>query len=72
VVSDLYAEARPMPQAGDVWRSRDPRDDGLRVDVIAVENGYVRIQRFRKTNVSLGRFHREYELVRPARGSGIL
>lgn len=51
-----------IPQPGEVWRSRDPRDDGLLVTVIDVANGFVRIQRFRKTTVSLRRFHREYEL----------
>ena len=50
-----------VPVIGSIWRSRDPRDDGLCVKVLAVENGYVRIQRHRKTNVSLTRFHRDYE-----------
>lgn len=52
-----------VPEVGSVWRSRDPRDDGLRVTVLAVANGYVQIQRFRKTRVSLTRFHREYSPV---------
>lgn len=51
------------PEVGSVWRSRDPRDAGLQVTVLAVANGYVRIQRFRKTNVSLKSFHSEYEPV---------
>lgn len=50
------------PEPGQVWRSRDPRDDGLLVTVVDVANGFVRIQRFRKTTVSLRRFHRDYEL----------
>lgn len=51
-----------MPEPGQVWRSRDPRDDRLLVTVLDVANGFVRIQRFRKTTVSLTRFHRDYEL----------
>jgi hypothetical protein len=49
------------PEAGQKWRSRDPRDNGLVVTVLDVANGYVRIQRFRKTTVGLRRFRRDYE-----------
>jgi hypothetical protein len=51
------------PEIGSRWISRDPRDDGLVVTVLAVANGFVRIQRYRKTNVSLRRFRRDYEPV---------
>jgi hypothetical protein len=60
--------AQRIPQAGDIWRSRDPRDDGLLVTVLDVwadsSHKWVRIQRFRKTNVSLRRFHSDYVFVR--------
>ena len=48
------------PKPGERWRSRDKRDDGLIVTVLDVANGYVRIQRFRKTTISLARFRRDY------------
>lgn len=53
--------APPDPQPGEVWLSRDPRDNDLKVTILDVANGFVRIQRFRKTTVSLVRFHRDYE-----------
>lgn len=58
------------PKPGQVWSSRDPRDKGLTATVIDVANGFVRIQRHRKTTVSIRRFHREYELVSDADQSG--
>ena len=58
------AYERRVPQPGDVWASRDSRDNGLHVTVLAVSNGYVRIQRFRKSTVSLRRFHSDYLFVR--------
>ena len=51
------------PKPGERYRSRDPRDEGLTVRVLAVEDGRVRIERFNKTSVRLDRFHRDYELV---------
>ena len=51
------------PKPGERYRSRDPRDEGLTVRVLGVENGRVRIERFNKTSVRLDRFHRDYELV---------
>lgn len=48
------------PEVGQVWRSRDPRDDNLSVRVLAVDETHVTIQRFRKTRVRLDRFHRDY------------
>lgn len=56
-------EGRRIPQVGERYRSRDARDNGLTVTVIDYANGFVRIQRFRKTTVSLRRFYRDYELV---------
>lgn len=67
---DSYGGKRRRPQKGQVWRSRDPRDDGLEVVVLDAWGGndmwpgWVRIQRFRKTNVRFDRFHRDYEFVR--------
>jgi hypothetical protein len=58
-----------LPRVGDVWRSRDKRDEGLEVTVLEVlypRPGYVRIQRYNKTLVRLSRFHRDYEFVRRA------
>ena len=56
-----------LPRKGETWRSRDPRDQGLTVTVLDVwadsSHKWVRIQRFRKTNVSLRRFHSDYEPV---------
>lgn len=52
-----------IPQVGEVWRSRDPRDDGLRVEILYVARDRVRIQRFHRTWVALRRFHRDYEPV---------
>lgn len=60
-----------IPVAGEVWRSLDPRDNGLEVEVLQVwahsSHQWVRIQRYRKTNVGLHRFHRAYTFVREAR-----
>lgn len=50
-----------IPQVGEIWRSRDPRDDGLRVEILYVARDRVRIQRFKRTWVALRRFHRDYE-----------
>lgn len=50
-----------QPREGDVWRSRDPRDDGLTVNVLRVENDRVYIQRFNRTSVALRRWHFDYE-----------
>lgn len=52
-----------IPKVGEVWRSRDPRDDGLRVEILEVVRDRVRIQRFRRNWVALRRFHRDYEPV---------
>ena len=55
---------QPMP--GDTWRSRDKRDQGLTVKVLAVDgdpDGFVYIKRFRKSRVRLRRWHAEYVFV---------
>ena len=51
------------PVAGEIWESTDPRDNGLRVTILEVTDGYVKIQRFRKTRVSLKRFHHDYRRI---------
>ena len=53
------------PEPGQVWVSRDPRDEGLRVTVLAVDETHATIQRFRKTRVRLDRFRRDYFLPVP-------
>jgi hypothetical protein len=47
---------------GEKFRSRDRRDEGLVVTVLAVDldAGFVTIQRFRKTRVAIHRFRRDY------------
>ena len=50
-------------EVGQVWRSRDKRDGGLRVTVIGVSETHIRIQRYVKTRVRRDRFKHDYELV---------
>lgn len=50
---------------GDTWRSRDKRDNGVCVTVVAYSGpgGYVTIKRFNQTRVRVERFTRRYEPV---------
>jgi len=55
------------PCKGQVWRSRDKRDDGLNVTVISVEPDRIQIQRFKKVWVRRDRFVSSYEFVKAGR-----
>lgn len=50
---------------GQRWESLDPRDEGLKVAVLATSGvgGYVTIQWFRKSRVKYERFVKLYRLV---------
>lgn len=52
-----------LPEIGSKWVSRDPRDEGLVVTVLAVSDRFIQIQRFNKTMVRTDRFRKAY---RPA------
>src|SRR5262245_61629621 len=58
--------ATPYPRVGDIWRSRDPRDYGIRVTVLAVdeERGRVQIKRVNRVWVRLSRWAKAYEFER--------
>ena len=43
-----------------VWISRDPRDNGLRVTVLQVENGFVRYKRLNTRTVRTENFLKLY------------
>lgn len=62
-----FESRRRVPFPGDTWRSRDKRDEGLTVTVLAVDDphsgGFVYIKRFRKSRVRYARWHSEYEFV---------
>jgi hypothetical protein len=54
---------RALVTVGSVWRSRDPRDNGLTVTVLRVESSRIQIQRYRKSWVRRNRFRFDYEPV---------
>ena len=66
MTSPRESRRKRHPFPGDTWRSRDARDRGLTVEVLAVDGhdgGFVYIKRFRKSRVRLSRWHSDYEFV---------
>ena len=53
-------DAARVPQVGELWRSRDRRDDGLTVEILDVTDTHVHIRRFNKTKVRRDRFRKDY------------
>lgn len=57
-------------RVGQVWESRDPRDDGMQVTVLSIDgdvtwgNGFVTVQRLRKSDMRASTLRRYYRLVK--------
>jgi hypothetical protein len=48
-------------EIGQVWRSRDKRDEGLTVTVIGFTQDHVHIMRLRRSKVAKRNWHSQYE-----------
>jgi hypothetical protein len=64
--------SREEIKVGQVWESRDSRERGLRATVLDIDagvntygNGFVTVQRFRKSRMRASTLRSRYSLIKP-------